>query len=124
MDLTASRIWPNWDLELEDVGAPLTSVEDGLKLLGGSQAGLHADLGAIVHLGAERLGHHDPVYVGRRCRTQTRRSFTTPGGAPMPSPVVSHTAQPNTSDERTTGGSTGHHQLPRPGGMTRLDPVG
>ena len=37
-----------------------------------------------------------------------------PGGAPMPSPVVSHTAQRNTSDERTTGGSTGHHQLPGP----------
>ena len=29
------------DLQLKDVGAPLTPVEDGLKLLGGSQAGLH-----------------------------------------------------------------------------------
>ena len=47
------------DLQLEDVGAPLTPVEDGLKLLGGSQAGLHTDLGAIVHQGAERLVHHD-----------------------------------------------------------------
>jgi len=34
------------DLQLEDVGATLTPVEDGLKFLGGSQAGLHADLGA------------------------------------------------------------------------------
>ena len=47
------------DLQLQDVGAPLTPVEDGLKLLGGSQAGLHADLGAIVHQGAECLVHHD-----------------------------------------------------------------
>ena len=41
------------DLQLEDVGAPLTPVEDGLKLPGGSHAGLHTDLGAIVHQGAE-----------------------------------------------------------------------
>ena len=49
------------DLQLEDVGAPLTPVEDGLKLLGGSQAGLHTDLGAIVHQGAERFVHNDLV---------------------------------------------------------------
>ena len=49
------------DLQLQDVGAPLTPVEDGLQLLGGSQAGLHADLGAVVHQGAECLVHHDLV---------------------------------------------------------------
>ena len=32
-----------------------------MKLPGGSQAGLHTDLGAVVHQGAEHLGHHDLV---------------------------------------------------------------
>ena len=68
MDLTASDL-AQLDLQLEDVGAPLTAVEDGLKLLGGSQAGLHTDLGAIVHQGAERLVHHDLVERHRRERS-------------------------------------------------------
>ena len=47
------------NLQLKDVGASLTPVKDGLKLLGGPQAGLHTDLGAVVHQGTERLVHHD-----------------------------------------------------------------
>ena len=43
------------DLQLEDVGAPLTPVEDGLQFLGESQAGLHTDhhpaaVGHVVHV--------------------------------------------------------------------------
>jgi hypothetical protein len=65
------------------------------------------------------VGHLQPELVGRR-QVVGRvghgflfRWWTNPG-APMPSPVVPHTAQRHTSDERTTGGSTGHHQLPGP----------
>ena len=54
--------------QLEDFGAPLTPIEDGLQLPGGSQPGLHTDLGAIIHQGAERLVHHDLVERERRER--------------------------------------------------------
>ena len=40
---------------------PAHARRDRLKLLGGSQAGLHTDLSAVVHQGAERLVHHDLV---------------------------------------------------------------
>ena len=42
-------------------GSPLTHIEDGLELLGGPQAGVDSDLGAVVHQGTERLVHHEPL---------------------------------------------------------------
>jgi hypothetical protein len=61
-------------LQLEDFGVPLTPVEDGLQLLGGAQAGLHTDLGAIVYQGAERFVHRD-LEEGHRQRWTSQREI-------------------------------------------------
>ena len=50
------------DLQLEDVGAPLTPVEDRLRLLSAARSPVSTLTSvAIIHQGAECLGHHDLV---------------------------------------------------------------